>query len=281
MFEHRNYFASLGLCLVCADLCLRAPRIRRVRLAGVVSAMALLMLYTGTTALRAREWDDQLRFSLSESTKHPQSPRATYDVARNFIILSGYRPGSPYINHAFSALDQAMHVPNATILPEAAAIILASRTGRTLQPAWWSGLHHKLSSRSIGPQETAALASLVDCQLHLHCRLPPQEMVDSFVAGLNRGPNAEMLSIYGNYALNALGDPTLALRLWQEAAQRNPKEVQYQQALAKMLIASGQFDQAAVRIAKVRQLGRLGQNEAMALELEQLATQARRDSSRP
>jgi hypothetical protein len=281
MYEHRNYFASLGLCLALADGLLRLPKSPARQRVGVLAATALLALYAGLTTLRANEWHDPLRFALAEVAKHPQSPRATYDVARKFIILGDYQPGSPYIARAFSALDRAMQVPGATVLPETGAIILASRIGLPIQAQWWTRLQHKLKTRPIGPQETGALAGLVDCQLQLHCRLPPQDMVNSFIAGLDRGPNAEMLSIYGNYALNALDEPALALRLWQEAAQRSPKEVQYQQTLAKMLIASGQFDQAAVRIAKVRQLGRLGQNEAMALELEQLATQARRDSNPP
>jgi hypothetical protein len=281
MFEHRNYFASLGLCLVLADLCLRAPGTRRWRLAGVASATALLMLYTGITALRAREWDDQLRFSLSESAKHPQSPRATYDVARNFIILSGYQPSSPYVDRAFAALDQAMHVPNATILPDAAAILLASRTARPLQPAWWSSLQRKLSSRSIGPQETAALASLVDCAIRQQCQLPPRDMVQTFASALDHGDSAETLSIYGNYALNVLRDPTLAMRVWQQAAKLDPGTVQYQVTLARLMIASGQFEQAAFRIQAVRRLGRFGQNEQMARELEQLAAQARTGRDAP
>jgi hypothetical protein len=276
MFEHRNYFASLGLCLVLADMCLRAPKTQTVRRTGVAAAMALLLLYTGLTALRAREWDDQLRFSLSEAAKHPQSPRATYDVARNFVILSNFQPDSPYTERAFVALDQAMQVTGANILPEAAAILMAARTGRTIRPAWWATIGQKLRNRPIGPQEISALASLVDCQIQHHCQLPPQEMVQSFAAALDHGENAEVLSIFGNYSLNVLHDPNLALRAWDRAAQLEPGAVEYQVTLAKMLIASGRFQEAASHIATVRQLGKLGQNEAMAHELELRAAQASR-----
>jgi hypothetical protein len=276
MFEHRNYFASLGLCLVLADICLRAPRGQTSRRAGVAAATALLLLHTGLTALRAREWDDQLRFSLSEAAKHPQSPRATYDVARNFVILSNFQPDSPYTERAFVALDQAMQATNATILPETAAILMAARTGRAIQPAWWVSIRHKLS-RPIGPQETGAMASLVDCQVQQHCRLPQQQMLQSFAAALDHGDNAEMLSIFGSYALNVLHDPNLALRAWQRAAQLEPGTVQYQVTLAKMLIASAQLEKAASHVENVRRLGRLGQNEQIARELERLAAQARID----
>ena len=64
----------------------------------------MLAYYTGTTALRAWEWSDQLRFSVTEAAKHPQSPRATYDLARNLVILSDFQANSPYFAPALEAL---------------------------------------------------------------------------------------------------------------------------------------------------------------------------------
>jgi hypothetical protein len=279
VFEHRNYFASLGLCLVLADACLRAPRTRSLQRIGMLLSACLLLMYAGLTALRANEWHDQMRFSLSERAKHPGSPRATYDVARNFVILSGYQPDSPYLPRAFAALDLAMGVANATPLPESTAITLAARTATPIEPAWWSGFQHKLHTHPIGPQEIVAMNALVACQLQQHCPLPSQDMVRTFDAALSRGVNPDILGIYGNYALNVLHDPDLALRLWQEAARLAPNVVQNQVTLAQMLIASGRLEDAAVHIDQVRRLGRLGQNEGQARELERLA--AAKSNERP
>jgi hypothetical protein len=157
---------------------------------------------------------------------------------------------------------------------------MAARTGSAIQPAWWTTIGQKLRNRPIGPQEISALASLVDCQIQHHCQLPPQEMVQSFAAALDHGENAEILSIFGNYALNVLHDPNLALQAWQRAAELEPKTVQYQVSLAKMLIASGQMEKAASRIEKVRQLGRVGQNEEIAGDLEKLAARTRMNNNR-
>jgi hypothetical protein len=276
MYEHRNYFASLGVCLVLADVLLRLPRDLVPRRVGAIVALALLALYSGLTMLRAREWQDSLRFSITEAAKHPQSPRATYDLARKFIILSDYQPDSPYVSPALAALARAMHVSNASPLPESAAIIFAARMGMPQEREWWLGIQSKLRDQPAGPQQTASLGSLVDCELQHHCRLLQQDMIDTFLAALERGPDAEVLNIYGNYALNALRDPSLALRLWQDAVQQAPNVVQYRETLARMLIASGQLDEAVVQIAQVRRLGRLGQNEAAAQALEQLVADARR-----
>ena len=280
MFEHRNYFASLGLLLALGDGLLRAPAQRWQR-AGIATAILLLALYASLTALRANEWHDPMRFSLTEASKHPQSPRATYDVARNFLILSNYQPSSPYVERAFDALDRAMHVPNATALPESAAITLAARTGRPIPSAWWESLQRKLRMRPVGPQETGALATLVACQLQQPCPLPSRDMSASFAAALAHGPNAEVLSIHGNYALNIQHDPTQALQLWRQAAQLAPQTIQYQETLARMLIATDQLDEADRQIARIRQIGRLGQNAQVADALGQLAARARSERQPP
>lgn len=267
VFEHRNYFASLGLCLVLADVLLRMPLARSARRAGGGLALALLALYTGTTALRAREWSDQLRFSSTEAAKNPQSPRASYDLARNLVILTDFQSDSPYFAPALEALHHAMQVPGATPLPESAAILLASRAGATIQPEWWLGLKRKLGSRRIGLAETGALSTLSDCEIEGHCLLPQSEMVDAFVAALQRGPHPDLLHIYGGYALNALQDPLLALTLFQDAARLAPDEPEYRITLARLLIASGRGDEAIEHIEHLRRLGRWGQHESLAREM--------------
>lgn len=277
VYEHRNYFASLGLCLVLADLLLRAPSMQTWRRSGIAVAIMLLALYTGLTALRAREWNDQMRFSLTEAAKHPESPRATYDVARNFLVLSDYDPDSPHVENARLALNHAMRVPGSTALPEAAAITLAARTAQPIDPDWWDSLQQKLGARSPGPQELGALSTLVSCQMQQQCNLPSAEMQASFAAASTHGEHAEVLNIQGNYALNVQDDPTQALRLWEQSARLAPTTVRYQETLARMLIATGKFDAASDQIARVRSIGRLGQNAHLADELERLAAQAQQE----
>lgn len=271
VFEHRNYFASLGLMLFIGDALFLAPPSQTLRRAGVAAACLLLLFYAGITTLRSREWSDPLRFAVTEAAKHPQSPRATYELARDLIILTGYRHDSPSLDPAFAALERAMSAPQATPMPESAAIVLASRTNRPVEPRWWYRLQDKLKTSAIGPQQINAIAALVDCQLEGNCQLPPQAMLDTFAAALQHGRHPEVLNVFGNYALNSLDNPTTALGLWQEAARQAPSVAQYQVNLARLFIASGQPALAKQHISALRKLGRLGQNEALARELETLA----------
>jgi hypothetical protein len=271
VFEHRNYFASLGLCIALADGLLRWPADGRPRRLGMLAACALLLLYAGCTVLRATEWRDPWHFANTEAAKHPGSPRATYGLARELVILTDFRADSAFLPRARDALGHAMAVPGATPLPAAAAILLEARLQQPIAPALWMNLQERLRAHPIGPQERTALASLVDCQLARHCDLPTEAMVASFEAALAQGRDAEVLNIYGNYALNVLQEPNTALNLWLEVAQRAPNVPEYQATLARMLIASGRPREAEPYIRRVRALGRLGQNETIARHLEEIA----------
>ena len=275
VYEHRNYFASLGVCIALADLLLCLPDATRWRRTGQFVAVAMLALYAGFTALRAQQWGDPLRSVTIEASKHPGSPRATYDLARSLIILTSYQRTSPYLQPAITAVERAMAVPDSSPLPEQAAIMLAARTGFPIPDAWWHGLQDKLRKRPIGPQEWSSLAGLVDCEIAYHCDLPTTQMDASFDAAFQHGPNPELFNIYGNYVLNVLHDPTAALRLWRQAAALAPSVVQYQQTLARMLIATGAFDEAQARIEGIRNLGRWGQNVQAANTLDATLAAAR------
>jgi len=268
VFEHRNYFASLGICLAIADLLLLMPSIENHRRIGAICALLLLALYAGITNLRARDWNHPVSFSVSEAAKHPNSPRAAYALAHTLIVLGNYRPDSPYTEQAYLVLERAREMPGSGVLPDHATLILAARTGEPLQPAWWDDLYDKLRRRPIGAQERSAIGSLTRCAVEGKCKFPAQAMVGMFGAALSRGPDPELLNIYADYALNVLGEPEFALRLWQEASTRRPKERQYHINQAKLLIALGRYDEARIQIEQLRKLGRLGQNQAAADSLE-------------
>ena len=268
VFEHRNYFASLGVCLVALELLLGLAR-RAPRWVVPAIALAAALALCGQTFLRAREWRDPVTFAYSEAAKHPRSPRATYYLAWMLINESGYVPGSPMVEQAFAALARARRLPDAGVLPDQAALVLAARTGRAIDPEWWRHLQQRLASHPIGPQETGALTALVTCAIQRQCDFPREQMLASFDAAFSRGEHPEVLNVYGNYALNVLDDAELALRAWTEASRLKPGEPQYRISLVKLQIALGRDREARAGIAALRALGLPGQYEAQALELEQ------------
>lgn len=276
VYEHRNYFASLGVCIVLADLLLLLPRSTNARAIGALLAAVAVMAFAATTHLRAREWSDPYRFAATEAAKHPHSPRASYDLARTLVMLTDYSPNSSRLKPAYAALAQARDAPGSGILAHSASLILAARSGGTQEPAWWREMQERLRRGPIGPQEINALTSLTHCARDGSCRFPPNEMLASYFAALTHGPHPDVLTIYGDYALNVLGDSELALRLWQEACDLRPSVAQYRVNLVKLLIALGRHDAARNQIAELRRRGRLGQNESIARSLQLRLDQASR-----
>ena len=268
VFEHRNYFASLGICLVVADLLLLAPRGDGARRIGVLLALLWLLFLGLVTQLRAREWSDPLRFTASEAAKHPQSPRATYDHARLLALATGYKPGSPLLPQAFAALEQARALPDSGILPHSALLILAARTRTPFRGEWWNDMIARLRRDPVGAQETNAIASMTRCARDGYCVFPQEPMLAMFQAALGHGPNAEVFNIQADYAFNVLHRQDEAVQLWRRAIALKPREAQYRVNLAKLLIALHRDDEAREEIAGLRRLGRLGQNEAAATALE-------------
>lgn len=268
MFEHRNYFASIGICLALADLLLLWPGTAGLRKAGLLVAALIALLFAGGTALRAHEWVHPIRFVQSEVAKHPGSPRATYELARMLVILSEYRADSPYLEPAMAAIEAARAVPGSGVLPEQAGLIFAARTGRPLREEWWRGLQWKLRHQPMGHQPIGAIGAMIDCSNLRLCRFPPARMLETIAAAMSQGDHPELFNLYGSYALNSLGDSRLALALWREAVRTRPSEPQYRVNLTRLLIALGHVDEARAEIASLRRTGRLGQFESRALRLE-------------
>lgn len=275
VFEHRNYFASVGVAIALVDLLLpRTADANRFRIGMSIAAM-MALFYAGMTFLRANEWRNPLAFAYTEAAKHPTSPRATYHLAQVFVILSKQKSDSPLTDAAFAALENDRKVPGSGILPEQGLLLLAAQSGQPLKDEWWTQMIEKLRSRPIGPQERGALASLNDCAIAHRCQFPPGQMLAVFEAALSRGDDIEVLNVYGNYALNILHDPDLAEAIARDICRRAPGNPQYRENLIRLLIAFGKYDEASAQISLLRASGRFGSNETRADAMQERLDRAK------
>ena len=269
VYEHRNYFASLGLCLGLADVLLLWPTHESARRIGALLAGIAVAYYGGITHLRAREWSEPLRFASSEASKHPNSPRATYGYGRMLVIASDYDPKSPYLEPAFVALERAARLPKSGVLPHSALLLAAAHTHRQIPGAWWDEMATRLRANPVGPQEINAISSLVYCSRDSECDFPTERMAALFEAAVARQPMADIYALWGDYTLNVLQRPWDAIELTRRSVELRPAIAQYRINLARQLIYAGRIDEARQEIATLRRIGRLGQNEAAATMLEQ------------
>lgn len=247
-YEHRNYFAVLGACLVFADLLLLAPTEYARRRAGVAVAALLLVVFGGITTLRAWEWRDPVDYALREAAKRPASPRAQFEAARTLVRMTRYDPHSPLLPEAWAALERARRVPGSSAMPHQSALTLAALTGAPEPAAWWDDLALRLRTGRLDSDTLTAVVGLGDCAADGLCKFPPERMVGMYGAALSRGPNPTVLASYGKYALNVLDDAPLALRLWSDAVARAPNDGQLRYNRARLLLLMGRRDEARAEL---------------------------------
>jgi hypothetical protein len=282
VFEHRNYFASIGVLLAAARLVmpLGKPAVR-LRFARSMLVGGLGGLCAFSLALRAREWSDPVILAVTEAAQHPRSPRATYELGRTYVILSGYRADSPNTERAVHALETAMRTPRASILPEVALIMLASRTGKPIDATWWTSMHDKLGHRAPTIEDASAIESLTMCQREGRCALDDARMLDIYLTAANHEqPDPKVLNSYAIFAFNRLHDGELALQLARDAAMS--RDPQYTINLAGFLIDLGDIDGARVEVDRLRSRNRLGKLTAQIAAIDQrIANAPHEHAARP
>jgi hypothetical protein len=257
-FEHRNYFASLAMILCAVAIASRALGGASFASVRPVLAAGALALCAFTLVLRANDWSDPVRLALTEAGLHPQSPRATYELGRAYVVLSGYRADSVNVDRAIESLEAAARVPQATILPEVALITVASHTHRPIDDAWWDAIRDKLGRKHPTVADSEGVLSLTECQRAGECTIDDQRMLEIYLAGLRHGrPDPAILSSYAIFAFNRMHDTELALRLARGAVSASG-DPQYRINLANFLLDLGQVAAAREEIDRLRSSNRLG-----------------------
>ena len=242
VFEHRNYFASIGLILAVFSIgSALAARMSSRRVLAVL-ALAWIAWLGFVTALRVQEWQNPVRLAASLASKQPNSPRTQYELGRTYLVISNYDPNSPFTAASRRVLEHAASLPNASPLAEQALLIQSGHLKLAPDPSWWTQIDAKMRERPLGPQEIQSLYALVACTIESKCAFPHERMQELLQASLDHPqPSVEAMAIYTNYAINVLQDRVLALRLARECVRRAPRGSQYRRNLIVLLASDGQF----------------------------------------
>jgi protein O-mannosyl-transferase len=254
VYEHRNYFASIGVLVTV--FVLAADALRRLRVSRPVVALitALFIAWQAVfTLITAQAWGDPLALARELALREPDSPRSQYELGRTYIIYSRYEAGSPFIQPARIALERASRLPGASILPEQALIFMNSRMRVPVESAWWTSMEHKLAARPPTVQDESSLEALSSCLRETSCDFPTQDLLDSYLAALSHPqPSARLLGMYANFAWNSLNDRPLGIRIQKQAVAASPGEAAYRIGLARMAIVTGDFVEARTQIDGLR-----------------------------
>jgi predicted Zn-dependent protease len=176
---------------------------------------------------------------------------------------------------AYAPLERAAQLPGSSILPEQALIFMNARMHLPLKEEWWQSMIIKLKAHPVGVQDESSLGTLTQCMRDGACELPVGKMTEVYLAAvINHKPSARLLAMYADFAWNVLGDRALALRMAYQSAMEAPNEPAYHITLARMLIASGQPDEANQQIEALQRLNLGGRLNESIQALKQLQRQS-------
>jgi len=255
IYEHRNYFASLGLMLAVIPYLAAPAQAHPLALPRYTLLGGLLLSWAALTALTAHAWGNPLRLAEDLASRAPQSPRAQYELGRTYIIYSHYKPDSPFTRLAYAPLERAAALPKSSILPEQALIFMNARMHLPLKDAWWDSMIAKLKAHPPGVQDESSLGALTQCVRSGRCDLPTDRMMSAFMAALDHpNPRPRLLATYGDYAWNVLDDHALGERVTRDAVAAAPGEPAYRITLIRMLAAQGRKADAEQALQQLQTL---------------------------
>jgi hypothetical protein len=286
VYEHRNYFASIGLLVALASLARlgtappKAPEPHG--LLGTTLFVVFIAYFGVQTCLTAISWGDPLKMAAEIAWRAPKSPRAQYELGRTYIIYSRYDAKSPFIPLAYPPLERAAALPGASILPLQAMIYLNGRLHIPVKDAWWDDMIRLLRNRRPGVEDESSLISLTQCLRTGLCDFSTDKLFGAYQAALSHpDPTSRLLGAYGDFAWNTLHDHVLAERVTRDAIAASPSEPAYQITLARMLIDQGNLDLAAKSIQALQSLNFGGSLQSTIDELTERLDTRRKTSTGP
>lgn len=237
-FEHRNYFALLGLLLALVQP-LRAAGARLNADARVVLAILPVLALAIFASLHVHTWAEPMRLAMSLASQNPDSPRASYALGALMLEQSGNDSSTPMWSLARKEFQHSASLPNSPALAEQAIIMMDGRSGKAVSAEAWSRFRSKLTAKTqLGAQEIESLYAISHCRIAGQCTFDDRELLHTFVTVLGHNPrSARLHTLYANFAWNVLKDTTLAVQMAREAVELAPRDIDYQVNLAQFLSA--------------------------------------------
>jgi hypothetical protein len=260
IFEHRNYFPTVGIAMCVAGLSLRAVSAlgrvgyNRLAMLPVFAYCAVLAL---TAVLRSQIWSSELELSRAAVEHHPDSERSGLFYANALLREGLKKEGIDERNDLrMQYLALARHEFELTYQRNEDSLALAIMLfilDEELYPElgsssiWLKTVEDLLATRTLSPTDFAAMNALVSCYESGSCSIPVDRVVamtDQFERRFWQKSDAVGLSVRIMKAHDAGADQVVA-RL-RAALDADPGEIQLRFQLIEALLRDSQAAEANV-----------------------------------
>lgn len=241
VYEHRNYFALLGIILATASLLCAIWRNMEQRVL-VVLAVVFIVGLGGLTVLRSATWGDSFLLATEFQQQNPRSERASSDLAEAYMLISGMDPESPFYDLASREFLRGAALPYASPLPEAGLLLMAAASGQPGDLVAWQSLQRKMRGNPPGVQENAAIDSLLR-QYMDGLPIDAHQLGKSIEILFSRQtPAANAWASYGDFLLHAGLDEDRAVECYVHAFIASGYDVEYLQRIVQALELRGKAE---------------------------------------
>ncbi|MDQ1119629.1 MULTISPECIES: hypothetical protein [Pseudoxanthomonas] len=249
-FQHRNYLPLLGIPLALVEPVQWGLR-RLSALARAAVVLCLIAWLGGLCALEVRTWSNPARLDWTLENRNPGSMRATYALGARLLQSAQGDTASSRWSMAKIEFEKSASLPDPSPLPLQALILMESQAREPIPVSLWKRLGDALVQRPADPEALNSLHAIIQCRIEGRCALDDDLLMRTLGRVLDRNPsNPAVLTLYANAAWNISRDQVQAIALQRKAARLDPG-VDYRVALAKFLLASGQYDEGMAVLSEL------------------------------
>jgi len=253
-FEHRNYFAMLGVLLAVGELVNRI-RLRDGQRLKYFAVSIIVVASVFLTLIRSATWGHELLFFNDLVEVNRESPRAGNDLASLLVAMANGDANSPFYSLGKRHFERTAALPNSSPLAEQGLILMAAVHRQPAEQAWWDSLVEKVRTRPLSPEEYLAVSGLLQ-QRRQGLAMDDVQLTRACQALLARNPSEPALyAWFGDYALNQLHDEALAEKAFVAAIEHSRNDPSFAQQVLTQLLTEGRTRQADKVLERGRQLG--------------------------
>jgi hypothetical protein len=258
--EHRNYLPMYGILLAVMYYLLYPFALHKSHRTRTILALAIIVLFAGSTALRAMQFGNELNRSLYEVEHHPASARANYQAGRTLLAYGNAEAFSnqSYYQRTREYLEKSCELDANAKAGYFALFYLNKFAGRPVEQPWIEQLKGRLRDTPFLHGDRNFLVNMSDALIKGTIELPPQEALNIFQAALDNPTlagqaRAIVLAALRDYHYSYLHDSAAALNFAGLAIEADPGNMVLKLDYAAQLALSGQLDKAEQQATLVAQ----------------------------
>ncbi|MDM0035955.1 hypothetical protein QTI33_27730 [Variovorax sp. J22P271] len=272
VYEHRNYFATIGIFMI-VPVSLQRWTADRRRLGWSV-VLAYVVVLGGITWNRSEQWSNNVDLALIEAADRPRSARANYNLGRTYLRLYETSGEERFRPLADEALQRSASSYNPGVGAYFGLLHSAYSAGQTPDPALILHLKEGLRTLPFYNANTGFIRAFIECQLKTLCHMPDMEAISILAAALenpriSNRDKSEVNKLLAQYFINRFNDIDKGLEFIGDAiAAEDTASARIMYAQAHRL--KGNRADAARQLERAAVLDRSGASAAL-IERERAA----------